>query len=130
VTRRRNDRATVTAGEMSPVRLWLGSRNHDAAQIYLPAVDPFPKSLEHIQIYSALNLCHCSSDIFSALIFSVLLKSVKNRVISINKDCLLNNRLQAYYRIPGPKLNGIKDMVLPIRPHLTVTIYFLEFSFQ
>jgi hypothetical protein len=59
-----------------------------------------------------------------------LLILVKNRVISINIDCSLNNSLQTYYRIPGPKLNGIKDMVLPIRPHFTVTISFLEFSFQ
>jgi hypothetical protein len=56
-----------------PVRLWLSSRNHDTTQCYLPVVDPFPKSLEHIQFYSALDLCHRSLDIFGALIFSVLL---------------------------------------------------------
>jgi hypothetical protein len=73
VTRWRNGQAMVTDGEISPVRLWLGSRNLDTARSYLPAIDPFPKSLEHIQIYSAPDLCHHSSDIFSALIFSVLL---------------------------------------------------------
>ena len=56
----------VAAGEISPVRLWLGSRNHDTARSYLTAVDPSPNSLEHIQIYSA-------SDLFVVLqIFPVL----------------------------------------------------------
>jgi hypothetical protein len=88
-----------------------------------------PGSLSSFFGYFQCSDLQCSSEPtpFHPLFLLIL---VKNRVISINKDCSLINNLQTYYRIPEPKLNGIKDMVLPIRPHSTVTIPFLEFSFQ
>jgi hypothetical protein len=110
-----------------------------------PKLSPHSRSLPHITRTHPILLCpeslssffryfqcsdlQCSTELtpFHPLFILIF---VKNKVISINKDCSLNNRLQTYYRIPGPKLNGIKDMVLPIRPHSTVTISFLEFSFQ
>jgi hypothetical protein len=42
VTRRRNDRATVTAGEISLTRLWLGSRNRDTPEVISPRSIPSP----------------------------------------------------------------------------------------
>jgi hypothetical protein len=88
-----------------------------------------PGSLSPFFRYFQCSDLQCSSEPtpFHPLFLLIL---VKNRVISINKDCSLNNSLQTYYRIPGPKLNGIKDMVLPLLPHSTVTIPVLEFSFQ
>ena len=36
MTRQRNDRATVTAGELSLARFWLGPRNRDTSEAISP----------------------------------------------------------------------------------------------
>jgi hypothetical protein len=139
VTRRWNDRATVTAGEISPVRLRPNSRNGDTAHSYLVAVAPISNSPEHIRIHSATDLfvlsdISCATDLhrftepasFHPLFLLIL---VKNRVIFINKSYSPNNSLQVYYRIHGSILHKFLDLVPSIRLHFTEAITFwIQFS--
>jgi hypothetical protein len=123
---------------LQPRSAWFAGWCH--VWSYLPAIDPFTNSSEHIWFYSA-RIFVFVSDIFSALDLQCsseptpfhplfLLILVQNRVSSINKDCSLNNSLQTYYRIPGPTLNGNKDMVPSIWSHSTVTIDVLNSIFS
>jgi hypothetical protein len=118
----------------------LGSRDGATYEVISPRSIPSPihpntseSTVPQIlvfvsDIFSALDL-QCSSEPtpFHPLFLLIL---VKNRVSSINKDCSLNNSLQTYYRIPGPTLNGIKDMVPSIWSHSTVTIPVLDSVFS
>jgi hypothetical protein len=132
VTRQRNDRATVTAGEISPVRRWPSSRNGDTVHSYLAAVPP-SNSPEHIRIHSVADLLFFRYFLISDLHYPTeptsfhplfLLILLKNRVIFINKNCSPNNSLQVYYRIHGSILHKSSDMVLLIRLHFTEAIAF------
>jgi hypothetical protein len=60
VTRRRKDRATVTAGEISPARPQPNPRSRELAPSYHVAVVPISNSSDPIQIHSTPDL---SSDI-------------------------------------------------------------------
>jgi hypothetical protein len=130
----------VTVGELSPARLGLGPRDRNTSEAISPwsILTPNHSNTSDsivplifvfaFQIFRCPNLQHFSEP--TPFYPPFLLICVKNKVISINKDYLLNISLQTYYRILGPKPNGIKDMALAIRPHSTVTIPVLEFSFS
>jgi hypothetical protein len=52
---------------------FLGSRDGATSEVISPRSTPFTRSLEHIRFNSASDLYPRSSDIYSVLIFSVLL---------------------------------------------------------
>jgi hypothetical protein len=74
VTRQRNGRATVTAGEISPATLWLGSRDGATSEVISSRLIPSPihpntsASIVPLifvfvsDIFSALDL-QCSSEL-------------------------------------------------------------------
>jgi hypothetical protein len=104
VTRRRNDRATVNASEISPARLWLGSRNRAMFEAISPRSILSPNhsntsgSTVPLIFVLVFQIFQCSDLQFftepTPFHPPFLLIRVKKKVISINKDCSLNNSLQ------------------------------------
>ena len=108
---------------------------------YLPAIDSLhqiTRTHPVLQCLTSLSVFFRYLQCFDLQCFTepttfhppLLLILVKNRVISINKVCSLNNSLQTYYRVLGSKPNEFKDMAHPIWPYSTMTIPVLEFSFS
>jgi hypothetical protein len=104
VTRWRNDRATVTAGEISLARLWLGSRSRDTSEVISPwsILSPNHSNTSNSTVplifVIVLQIFHCSDlQCFTKptpFHPPFLLIRVKNKVILTNKDCSLTNSLQ------------------------------------
>jgi hypothetical protein len=94
----------VTAGELSPARLWLGPRNRDTSEAISPRsiLTPYHSNTSDSTVplifVLAFQILQCSDlqRFTKPTPFHppFLLICVKNKVISINKDCLLNNSLQ------------------------------------
>ena len=112
--RDRSTGATVAAGEIFLPRPWPNPQDGELAQSYPAPAIPISSSFGHIRIpqrrrsflqifLSVIDLpCSTEPAPFNPLFLLIL---VKNRLISINKNCSPDNGLQTYYRILEPKLN-------------------------